>query len=673
MALSYPKRNGGALYSALTLLVLASSASALVITGGPTYTLPGGGSCTTSGITTQTGGTTVSCTGINLGAHTNVYLGIRNDTSVNGNTMTGTAPAASSGEEFTYSADSPTSITYTSATTVNDFVLGNQAVTNTLVLGFTGTGSVVSTGGIPASNGNGDIERVFKITGGTAVTVNVDVTAVSPSFSGQASTDVYDPTKTPLSGASDTSSVDLAFYYSDCGDGVVDSPEQCDEGVANGTSTSCCTSTCTFRPSTDICRPGAGAPCDASETCTGASGLCPFDDAPINSGNVCRAGSGDICDQNETCTGVPGEGCPADDAPGNNGLTCRVGSIGGICDLDEVCTGVPTQPCPLDDAPGNLNMVCRTGSGDSCDPDEVCTGVPGQGCPADIVEPPTTQCRAGSGDNCDPDENCTGIAGQACPADTVLSAGSECRPAVDACDVAETCSGVALDTCPADGFSAAGTACDIDSNVCTEDECDGSGGCAFAQNLDCSDSSACTQDSCDPITGCQYSGSPSVTCVTPTRAVLRYKDKSPDKGDKVVFVWKGGPALVSNMGDPLTTTAYELCVYDATGVQLAMNVPPGTGWKLLGKPSNMKGYKFKDKTLANDGVKLVLVKGSSLDKGKAKVVAKKENVPDTATLPFVFPVTAQIYADGGMCWQAEFQSVHTKRNEIDKFVAKIKN
>src|SRR4029453_14847067 len=84
----------------LVLLAVASSASALIITGGPTYTLPGGGSCTISGVTSQTGGATVSCTGVNLAAHTNVYFGVRVDTSPNGNTMTGSDPAASSAAVF---------------------------------------------------------------------------------------------------------------------------------------------------------------------------------------------------------------------------------------------------------------------------------------------------------------------------------------------------------------------------------------------------------------------------------------------------------------------------------------------------------------------------------------------------------------------------------------------
>ena len=42
---------GVATFGALALLVAASSASALVITGGPTYTLPGGGTCSVSGTT----------------------------------------------------------------------------------------------------------------------------------------------------------------------------------------------------------------------------------------------------------------------------------------------------------------------------------------------------------------------------------------------------------------------------------------------------------------------------------------------------------------------------------------------------------------------------------------------------------------------------------------------
>jgi hypothetical protein len=666
-------RKGFVISGVLALLGVASSAPGLILTGGPEYILPGGGSCTVSGVTSQSGGALVTCSGVNLGAHTKVYFGIRNDSNVNGNTMTGTAPAASTSAVFRFASDTGSSITYTSSTTIADIINGNQAVSNRLILTLTsGSASVVAAGGNPTNSGNGDIERLFHITGGSDFQVRVDVQASNPIFPafGNACPAVFDPTHAAVA-TRDISKVDLAFYFSDCGDGVVDSPEQCDLGGLNGSPSSCCTADCQFRGSGEVCRPGFGPPCDASETCTGLSGLCPPDDAPINLGVVCRPGSGDICDQNESCTGVPGAGCPPDDAPGKSGLICRLSTTGDICDENEVCTGVPGAPCPPDDAPSKLNVLCRAGSGDICDPDERCTGVPGQACPPDIVANPATVCRVGSGDMCDPNETCTAIPGQPCPADVVTPAGTVCRPAAGTCDVAEQCTGIALQACPANGFVAAQTPCDLDASVCTIDKCDGSGNCTFASNLDCDDGNACTQDSCDPNDGCEYSGAPSMSCAPASRALFKYKDSSDDPKDNLKFLWKGGPALVLDMGDPTQSTRYELCVYDNRGVQLAMGVPPGGPWQTLGSPSSPKGYKYIDSSAQNDGIKVIKTKGSNLpDKAKVKVSGKGAQLPQTADIPFVFPVTAQLYAGDGMCWEAEFAQSDTKKNESGAFTAK---
>lgn len=659
--------------AALGAIGLQLPASALIISGGPSYTLPGGGSCTVSGIASATGGATVTCTGLNLGAHTRVYFGIKNNTNPNGQTMTGSAPVAGSSAIFTYLSNTANSITYQSTTTIPDQVNGTQTVTNRLILTRTaGTATIVATGGNPANNIRGDIERLFEITSGTSFTMRVDVQASNPIFPtfGNAIPAVYNPSATPVNAAWDISRVDVAFYFSDCGDGVVDSPEQCDLGAANGSPTSCCTSTCTFRPAGEVCRVGAGPPCDSNEVCTGFGPSCPPDDAPINTGVVCRTGSGDVCDLNETCTGVPGQGCPADDAPTKVGVICRVGSVAGICDQPEECTGIPGQPCPADDAPGNLNMVCRTGSGDMCDPDELCTGIPGQGCPADVVANPTTVCRPGSGDSCDPSEMCTAIPGQACPANVVQPAGTVCRAAANACDLAEVCSGTALQPCPANVFAPASTPCDADSNVCTTDTCDGSGNCNYFQDLDCNDGVACTQDNCHPVNGCFYTGAPAVTCVSATKATFKYKDHASPWRDKISYVWKGGPALISGIGDPTQTTDYEFCVYDNTGIQMAMKVPAGAGWSSIGRPSDPRGFKFKDTTLSNDGIRLLRTKASNLDKANAKIVGAKENLPDTATLPFQYPVTTQLYAVGGMCWEAQFDATSTRKNVGDHYIGK---
>src|SRR5207249_287085 len=45
-----------------------------------------------------------------------------------------------------------------------------------------------------------------------------------------------------------------SFKAGVCGDGFVDPSESCDQGAANGTSTSCCTSACTFKSSGTQCR-----------------------------------------------------------------------------------------------------------------------------------------------------------------------------------------------------------------------------------------------------------------------------------------------------------------------------------------------------------------------------------------------------------------------------------
>ncbi|MGH7790077.1 MAG: hypothetical protein ACRERC_24630, partial [Candidatus Binatia bacterium] len=670
MVLARQLLNRGALVAALAFLAMGSPVGALIITGGPTYALPGGGSCSVSGVTANTGGATISCTGVNLGAHTKVYFGIRNASNVNGQSMTGTTPAAASPSVFRYLSNTSSAITYNSSTSINDVLNGATAVNSRLVLTLTaGSASVVAAGGNPANNNNGDIQAVFQINSGSSFTVRADVQASSaffPSF-GSANPNVYDPTHTSSgSGGDDSiSRVDVAFYYSDCGDGVIDSPEQCDLGGANGAATSCCTSTCTFRSAGQACRVGGGSNCDLTETCTGSNAACPTDDAPINVGLVCRPGSGDICDANETCTGAPGQGCPADDAPTNTAVVCRVGSVGDFCDMSETCSGTPGATCPADDAPLKINQVCRPGSGDVCDPEERCTGFPGQGCPANVVANPSTVCRVGSGDSCDPSETCTAVPGQACPANVVTPAGTQCRAASGTCDVAEQCTGTAGLTCPANGFASSGTTCDADSSVCTNDECDGNNNCVFDSNLDCEDGNVCTQDSCDAQDGCGSVGQPSNSCTSASKASLKLGNSSNDAVDKVKFLWKGGPALLLDMGDPTQSTRYELCIYDSRGVQSAMGVPPGAGWS-----SKSTGYRFKDIAAQNDGISLIITKASNLDKAKLKIAGKGVELPDTAAMPLVGPVTAQVYASDGMCWEAEFAESSFRRNDTGRFIAK---
>src|SRR5689334_9115796 len=94
----------------LAILGVASSASALLIHGGPTYAGGGAvsGSCTATGTTCLTGGATVTCTGLNPSDFQNLYLGIRNDNFVNGLKEVGNAGPVPGTDQFTTPTDSIT-------------------------------------------------------------------------------------------------------------------------------------------------------------------------------------------------------------------------------------------------------------------------------------------------------------------------------------------------------------------------------------------------------------------------------------------------------------------------------------------------------------------------------------------------------------------------------------
>src|SRR5207247_1856248 len=102
-----------------------------------------------------------------------------------------------------------------------------------------------------------------------------------------------------------------------CGDGIVDAPEQCDAGAANGTATSCCTTTCKFKTSGMVCNDGNA--CTQTDSCN-STGTCVGSNPVVCSGaNQCRTcdsatgtcsvnktdgtacNDGNACTQTDTC------------------------------------------------------------------------------------------------------------------------------------------------------------------------------------------------------------------------------------------------------------------------------------------------------------------------------------------------------------------------------------
>ncbi|KAJ7480067.1 zinc metalloprotease, partial [Mycena galericulata] len=130
-----------------------------------------------------------------------------------------------------------------------------------------------------------------------------------------------------------------------CGNGIVESGEDCDPGegvtspccdsktckftnnaVCDPDSSPCCTAQCGFAPSSQVCRPAKDPQCDIAETCTGNSSSCPSD-VVVPNGKSCGA----------------------------NGLACASGQ----------CTSVALQ-CQQLGASMNLTTACPTQSSSTC-------------------------------------------------------------------------------------------------------------------------------------------------------------------------------------------------------------------------------------------------------------------------------------------------------------------
>jgi hypothetical protein len=114
-----------------------------------------------------------------------------------------------------------------------------------------------------------------------------------------------------------------------CGNGLVEAPEQCDGGA-------CCDDTCRFREASFVCRPSAG-PCDLPEMCSGSGSACgPNAFAPV--GLPCREASFGPCDVPDVC--AAGGVCPNSYA--SDGAACALpacpSALSGQC-LSRQCLG----------------------------------------------------------------------------------------------------------------------------------------------------------------------------------------------------------------------------------------------------------------------------------------------------------------------------------------------
>ena len=313
----------------------------------------------------------------------------------------------------------------------------------------------------------------------------------------------------------------------------------------------------------------------------------------------------------------------------------------------------------------------------------------------------------GNGENCD-DGNLLG--GDCCSSNCLVpaTAGTSCGDgSTTDCTDPDTCDGAGYclaNDLPA-GF-AAPAQCD-DANDCTSDECDGFGGCqnpgepaatpcpdATVCNgnetcngagtcnpgpaLDCDDDDLCTQDSCSPVSGCVNGETPVDACVTGAKGLVDVKNR-PDKPTKNQLKWKlssGGALEQADLGDPVSTGRYALCVYDenagASSLVASLEVDPSALWE----SQDPKGFDYRDKTGAAGGVTRVLLKTGPAGKSSASVSARGLNLTMPAPLGETQyfhqspKLVVQLVNDqNSTCWSSEFGT--SAKNDGSRFKAKL--
>jgi hypothetical protein len=321
-------------------------------------------------------------------------------------------------------------------------------------------------------------------------------------------------------------SLQVKVYYSDCGDGVVEGGEQCDQGVANGTPGSCCSATCTFEAA------GTGCTSDGLE-CTddqcNAVGMCIH---AIDISNTCGSPDDTPCDNPDSCSAA-GVCLSNNVAP-----TTACGDAEGACTNQDFCSGTGT--C-IDNGFKPAITTCGDAEG-ACTNQDFCSGTSGA-CTDNGFKAATTTCGDAEG-VCTNQDFCSGTSG-ACTDNGFKPATTACGDAEGVCTNQDFCSGTS-GACTDNGFKAATTTCGDAEGVCTnQDFCSGTSGactdngfkapgdaCGDQNDTDCSnpntcdashvcqpndepngsdcpeDSNECTDDVCDEAGACTHPPKP---------------------------------------------------------------------------------------------------------------------------------------------------------------------
>jgi hypothetical protein len=140
--------------------------------------------------------------------------------------------------------------------------------------------------------------------------------------------------------------------------------------------------------------------------------------------------------------------------------------------------------------------------------------------------------------------------------------------------------------------------------------------------------------------------------------------------DQLKWKWlRGTSTTLAEFGNPLTSTSYQLCVYDQTGLRVEVTNPAGglCAGKPCWKATGTKGYKYSDKELSPDGGQKIQLKAGALEKSQVQFSGRGGNLDLPASLgTLVQPITVQMQNSDGVCFTTTF-SAPAGTQTADKF------
>jgi endo-1,4-beta-D-glucanase Y len=162
------------------------------------------------------------------------------------------------------------------------------------------------------------------------------------------------------------------------------------------------------------------------------------------------------------------------------------------------------------------------------------------------------------------------------------------------------------------------------------------------------------------------------TALAEGAAYLSLRDQAIDAKDDLQWKWShGGVTTPADLGDPTTTTRYDLCLYDGTGSLITSAAAPAGGtcgtrpcWT-----AKSSGFRYTRKDGAPNGLSDLDVRAGAAGKARILVKAKGEPLALPALPIAPLPLTVQLENAVGTCWSATYEA-NVRRNDAAAFKAK---